>query len=338
MINTHVILGLLVLIIAASIILIYFLRVNVNKARRRMELLDNQQKKDHAEKYVNIFELLKLVGNNLEASKVSLQHITPKIKVNIIKNSGLSSRVESSAAKDTLVKSKKFVLGDYMAEESAVEKIGVVDETTDSNIFQHKIAKATENIHGLNDALRRLLAAKERVRTEVPSLAMDDFSGLSSFRPYLPFILGGERYAVSIATVVEVLHATKLFVDPGVPDKIRSAIKLDGTVVPVIDLSNHFRGEKTKIGRNTLIVILLLRSDSEVQKVGIKADGVGNLIMVDQANILPTRAKADRARNDFAQGEYKTENDYVTILDLNNWLRFNHAPGLSSRDENLPGP
>ena len=333
--STHGILASSGLIIAAAIVLVFILRINGRKARRLMDLSDEQQKNDYSEKYGNVFEMLKLVRNNLESSKSALQQIVPKNMIGMTKDSGSLLRVESSVAKDDLVRSRSFVMEGDITEETVAEKIVVLDEAMDSKVLEKKIAKATENIHELNNALNRLLEAKERVRSEAPPVVIDDVSDLSSFRPFLPFFLGKELYAVGMGPVQEVLQATRLLVDPGMPEKIRSAINLDGSVVPVIDLSNHFGGEITKVGRNTLIVILLLRIDGELQKVGIKVDGVCKIIMVDQANVVPSRAKADGVRNDFAQGKYKTEHYSITLLDFSQEFTSKNILGLNSRCDGL---
>lgn len=333
--STHGILASLGLIIAAAIVLVFILRINGRKMRRLMDLSDEQQKNDCSEKYGNVFEMLKLVRNNLDSSKSALQQIVPKNMIGMTQNSGLLPRVESSVAKYDLVRSRNFVIEGDMTEEKVAEKIGVVDEAINSKILEQKISKTTENIHELNNALNRLLAAKKRVRSEAPPVVIDDVSGLSSCRPYLPFFLGEELYAVGMGPVQEVLQATRLLVDPSMPEKIRSAINLDGTVVPVIDLSNHFGCEIIKVGRNTLIVVLLLRVDGELQKVGIKVDGVCKIITVDQRNIVPSRAKTDGVRNDLAQGEYKTEHYSITILDFNQEFTSKNILGLNSRRDGL---
>lgn len=336
MINAHGLLVLLGVIVVIAVFLAFILRINGDKTRRIMELSSEQQKNDKAETVENVFEMLKLVRNSLEASKISLQHIIPKNTNVMTKKSGLLPRVESSATKNDLVKSSNFVMEAEIAEDTVIQQTGGADEGGVGNILEHKIAKATENILGLNDALKRLLAAKELVRGEDPSDAIDDASGLSSIRQYLPFFLGDELYAVGLATVQEALQATRLFVDPSTPEKIRSAINLDGSVVPVIDLSIHFGGEMTKVGPNTLIVILLLRVDGQLQKVGIKVDGVGKIILVNQASVVRSHVKATSVRNDFVRGEFKTEHHSITLLDFNQELALKHILRSHSQGSSLP--
>lgn len=328
MMNTYSALALLGLVIAAFV-LVYMFKIHGDKERRIVDLSGEQQKNESPERFGNIFEMLELVRDDLEASKISLQNITPRSEILLKKKSVLLPRVENSGDKNGLLKTSHFFMEGDKAEDAVVEKIGAVNETTDSSSLELKIAKTTENIHGLNDALKRLLAAKMSVRAEARSSAMDDVSGLSSFRPYLPVFLGEELYAVCISTVQEVLQANRLFVDSGIPKKNRSAINLDGAVVPVIDLGNHFGGEITKVSRNTFIVILLLDVDGGLQRFGFKVDGVGEIMMVDQSSVLPSRVKADKAQNDFLQGEYKTEHYSITLLDFNKGFTSKNILALS---------
>lgn len=331
MMNAYSALALLGLVITA----IYMFKIYSDKERRLIDLSGEQQKNESPERYGNIFEMLELVRDDLEASKISLQNITPRSATPMKKKLVLLPRVENSCDKNGLVKTSDFFMEGDKAEDAVVEKIGALNETMGSSTLELKIAKTTENIYGLNDALKRLLVAKKSVRAEARSSAMDDVSGLSSFRPYLPVFLGEELYAVCIATVQEVLQANRLFVDSGIPEKIRSAISLDGAVVPVIDLCNHFGGEITKVGRNTLIVILLLRVDGGLQRFGIKVDGVGKILMVDQSSVLPSRTNAYNTRNDFTQGEYKTENYSITLLDFSKGFTSKNILGLQSRYDSL---
>lgn len=159
--------------------------------------------------------------------------------------------------------------------------------------------------HGIEDInlarfeakLRKLTELTKRLHEERKALGTDS---MAATRYYLPFDLGGEQLAVSALSVYRVLLATQLVAEPSMPTNIRRAIKLHGTLVPVIDLGTRLGRQPIEIGRDTRIVILDISKGESLPLIGVLADAVGKVAwgLISTLSQSPgTRARVTTPRN-----------------------------------------
>ena len=133
---------------------------------------------------------------------------------------------------------------------------------------------------------------------------------------YLTFTLGGEMFAVGILNVKEIIEFGSITEIPMMPPFIRGVINLRGSVVPVIDLSCRFGGEKSKVSRRTCIVIIELSEGDERQDVGVVVDAVSEVLEIPQSEIEPPPAFGAKIRTDFITGMGKVSGKFVIILNV----------------------
>ena len=154
-------------------------------------------------------------------------------------------------------------------------------------------------------------------------------------RHYLTFALGEERFAISMLHVGGALKATQLIADPALPSKVRRAIKLGGSLVPVIDLRVRLGGQPVEIGWSTRIVLLELLRNGIQQTVGVMVDAVGRIVEIDPTDIEPLPAGGTHIHSEFVLGLGRSGDLLVILLDIERVLSAGrlalpvaHAPAM----------
>lgn len=145
---------------------------------------------------------------------------------------------------------------------------------------------------------------------------------------YLTFMLGGEMYAIAILNIKEIIEFGSLTTVPMMPAFIRGVINLRGSVVPVVDLSARFGKQGTSITRRTCIVIIEIRSEGELQDIGVMVDTVNEVLEIPSSEIEPAPAFGAKIRADFIQGMGKINGKFVIILDVNHVLSIDEMTTL----------
>lgn len=136
-------------------------------------------------------------------------------------------------------------------------------------------------------------------------------------RQYLAFNLNGEVFAIDILQIREIIEFGKITTVPMAPPSVRGVINLRGSVVPVIDLSAHFRREPTPVARRTCIVILEVPVDGTAsQTLGIVVDAVNEVLEIPANEIEPAPSFGTRMRTDFIAGIGRVAGNFIIILDL----------------------
>lgn len=169
----------------------------------------------------------------------------------------------------------------------------------------HKLIELTKRMQDERLALKR--------NAMDPQLASDS---IATSRHYLSFALGDERFAVSTLNIHRVVEATQLIAEPSVPPKVRRAIRLQGTLVPVIDLGARFGGQPIKIGWSSRIVILEVANGDRLQMIGVAVDAVGKVLEIVPTEIEPPPPSDTKIRNDFTLGTVRADNRTVTLVDI----------------------
>jgi chemotaxis signal transduction protein len=145
----------------------------------------------------------------------------------------------------------------------------------------------------------------------------------ASSKHYLSFTLLGERFAINTLNLYAIVEASQLIVKSASTPKLRRAIRLRNTLVPVIDLSLHLVGRPTQMGQRTSVVILELARADHMQAIGVVVDAVGNVLEISPTDIEPPVTSDSKIRNDFALGTVTVNHHPLTVLDLARGLSVN---------------
>lgn len=150
-----------------------------------------------------------------------------------------------------------------------------------------------------------------------------------SIKQFLTFNVSGERYAIDIVHIKEIIeqgHITKV---PMSPDFIAGVVNLRGSVVPVIDLAKRFEKKPEEQSKKSSIVILEVKYEGDSLEIGITVDLVNEVLDVRHSDIELAPSFGTKIRTDFIDGMGKIENGLLTILDINTVLSIDELSNLS---------
>ncbi|WP_260955961.1 chemotaxis protein CheW [Pseudomonas citri] len=145
----------------------------------------------------------------------------------------------------------------------------------------------------------------------------------TSGRYHLSFTLDGERFAINASNVHAVVEASQLVTKPAMTSKLRRAIRLGDTLVPVIDLGVRLAGRSMKIGWSSCVVILDVGSGERMQMIGVVVDAVGKVIEISPMEIELPATSDSKIRNDFILGTTSVDDHTLTLLDIKRGLLAN---------------
>ncbi|MDJ1499630.1 chemotaxis protein CheW [Xanthocytophaga agilis] len=92
-------------------------------------------------------------------------------------------------------------------------------------------------------------------------------------KAYLTFVLGNEKFAISVDRVQEVVEFEKVTKVPNAPDYMLGIINLRGRLLPLLDTKMKLGLPKTEITRKSRIMVLLIPGIDEKQmEIGALVD------------------------------------------------------------------
>ena len=136
---------------------------------------------------------------------------------------------------------------------------------------------------------------------------------------YLTFTMRGERYALEVGFIREVLAVPKVTYIPQMPEYMSGVINVRGAAVPLIDLGYKFGIGKIAITPATAIIIVEMPTDNpdvECPRFGVYVDTVEKVISITPEQIEPPPRIGSRINTSFIKGVGHVEDDFVVILDI----------------------
>ncbi|KAA8554017.1 MULTISPECIES: chemotaxis protein CheW [Pseudomonas] len=179
-----------------------------------------------------------------------------------------------------------------------------------------------EKMHQLIEVTSHLLEKRQILA----STAIDRLLTSNDTTPnghYLFFTLNREPFAVSVLSVDSIVEATQLIIKPSISPKLRQAIRVRNSLVPVIDLGAHLSGRPINVGLSTRIVILEVSSGDRMQMIGVMVDAVGKVLEIPRVEVEPPAPSDSKIHNDFSAGTISVNNRTVTLLDIGRGLLTN---------------
>lgn len=128
---------------------------------------------------------------------------------------------------------------------------------------------------------------------------------------------GGERLAVPISSVREILEVGRLTPVPRTPDFIRGVMNLRGAVVPVLDLSARLGLQGTVLARRSAIVVVESRSgEAQALVVGLLVDAVFEVLDIAGQRIETVPSLGVAVNGAYLHGMVNVKGGFVGILNL----------------------
>lgn len=145
---------------------------------------------------------------------------------------------------------------------------------------------------------------------------------------YLTFTAAGERLAIPIAVVKEIIELPTITRVPMTPEAIRGVINLRGNVVPVIDLGARLGRSPIIPTRRSCIVLVEVQAAGEGQILGMLVDEVKNILEIGQEDIKPPPSFGAAIRTDFIAAMGRVDDVFVIILDVDHLLSVQELAAL----------
>ena len=165
--------------------------------------------------------------------------------------------------------------------------------------------------------------------TQAASSTVGTAAAEAQTHQYLTFMLGGERFAIGILCIKEIIEYASLTEVPMMPAAVRGVINLRGAVVPVTDLLVRFGKKSTPVSKRTCIVIIEVTGLGERQDIGIVVDSVDSVLDIPASEIEPPPSFGAGIRTDFIRGMGKVNGKFVILLDVNHVLAVEEIATLA---------
>jgi purine-binding chemotaxis protein CheW len=137
---------------------------------------------------------------------------------------------------------------------------------------------------------------------------------------YLTFFVAGERYAIAILDVKEIIEVSQMTRVPMTPDYIRGVINLRGNVVPVVDLCARLGKGRCELTKRSCIVLVEVDTRNERQQLGMLVDEVNEILEIPSSHLQPAPDFGTDIRTDFIQSMGRVDDVFMILLDINHVL------------------
>jgi len=148
--------------------------------------------------------------------------------------------------------------------------------------------------------------------------AMTETAGLDvPLDQLLSLASGGERLAVPIGSVREILEVGRLTPVPRTPDFIRGVMNLRGAVVPVVDLAARLGLRITPLERRSAIVVVESHAGAAQRLVvGLLVDAVYEVLDLASQRMEAVPSLGVAMPGVFLHGMVHARGGYVAVLNL----------------------
>ena len=132
---------------------------------------------------------------------------------------------------------------------------------------------------------------------------------------WLEFGLKGQRYAVSLAAVREVIRPGDITPVPGAPTDVLGIVNLRGQIVPVLDGRRRFGldGAAAEDEQDAQRVIVF---DDAGTTVGLRIDVIGEMLQFDATEIAPPPPGRAARRDDPVSGVITRDDGFIALVDV----------------------
>ena len=150
-----------------------------------------------------------------------------------------------------------------------------------------------------------------------------------ALREILVFEVGGQRYGLPSADVLELVRAVTITPLPGAPAVIEGVVNVRGRVLPVLDVRARFRLPVRPLDPSDIFIV----ASAGRRRVILHVDHATHLALVDEACIQSPETLGPNAT--YVAGVARLKEGLVMIHDLTTFLSSAEAASL---DEALPTP
>ncbi len=137
---------------------------------------------------------------------------------------------------------------------------------------------------------------------------------------FLTFHVGGERFAIGILDVKEIIEVAAMTRVPMTPEFIRGVINLRGNVVAVVDLASRLGRGTSDLSKRSCIVLVEIEAGDERQTIGMLVDEVNEILEIPLRDMQPAPNFGTDIRTDFIQRMGRIDDAFIVLLEINHVL------------------
>ncbi len=153
---------------------------------------------------------------------------------------------------------------------------------------------------------------------------------MSELSQYVTLGVADELFAAPVTKVQEILDMRPIARLPRAPDNLLGMIDVRGEGVPVLDLRQTLGIEAAPDTENTRIVVLSVNGPDGALTVGLRADRVFEVTVLDSEDLDPPPSISASWSGHCIQGIGRRNGRFVTVLDLDRLLADTARLGLAA--------
>ena len=160
--------------------------------------------------------------------------------------------------------------------------------------------------------------AQENTETEAGASLEKARAAGSAGEKLLIFDLAGEKYAVPIHDIAQIIETPLTTPSPNAPPFLFGILSLRGKIVSVIDVAARLGIRRRKAAGQSKVVVLDLGPD----QIGLLVDNIDQVVDVDLSALEPPPEGFRRLAKDYVEGVFHHRNSAVAFLNLPMFLAF----------------
>lgn len=134
---------------------------------------------------------------------------------------------------------------------------------------------------------------------------------------WLGFELGGQRYAVPLAAVREIIRAEPATPVPGAPADVLGIINLRGSIVTILDGCARLGLAATPGSPEPRLVIF----HDEAENIGMRIDALQDVLELDTRDLMPPPHGHPARSDDPVVGTLYRDGGFIALLDARRLCR-----------------
>ena len=130
---------------------------------------------------------------------------------------------------------------------------------------------------------------------------------------FITFTINEEEYGTAILKVQEIRGWMKTTTLPNTPDFVVGVTNLRGNIVPIFDLRARFSGERTKVTKRHVVIMV----EIDGRAIGLLVDAISDILTIEESHIQPPPTGNLIVDTQYLDGLYALEDRMVALVNIN---------------------
>ena len=140
---------------------------------------------------------------------------------------------------------------------------------------------------------------------------------------YLTFYINDKDFALDVLSVKEIIPYGKITKIPTMQSFVVGVMNIRGMAVPIIDMGDRLDIGSIEDAKKKSIIIVNIELDEEETEIGFIVSQVNQVFTIETVDLETTPSFGTKLRKEFIKNIGKINNDFITILDIENIFNLN---------------